>query len=291
MGKDLQIAYVRPNVDATPRGAVLSADVLYLFVRNGTKMLGEYKVAVSVRPNLSVACTHDEAGYRKSFRNAMTELVESLHGGEPAIAVEGEEVWLSHLGSNAVGYSRTTWRRDPSGAVVQDGIVTILATLDSKVLHAGDRFEHEESVAGTVETKVVASVMDGDLKLQATLARTANGYTVRGRKAGAPFETTFASAGISSCAPWSDPRAADLRAGRIEQFVMDDWAPDLFPEEMTPKIIKKGPTPGSISMASGESASQIELDEKGAPRRMLAPLGGGTLISDLAFRHGTMACR
>jgi hypothetical protein len=286
MGKELEVAYLRPGVDATSRGPVLSADLVYIATRNGQRLLGEYKVAVAVRDSLTVLCAHDETGYRKSFHRAVLELVESLHGGESSEAPEGSELWLSHLGAQAVGYEELSWKRDDKGKLVERAVFTILASPDSKVLHSADRFAYEDSSKGIIQSQVVVSAIDGAIKFQATLSRNDKGYDVRGRKGESPLDTGFESAGLTSCEPWRDPRVADLRAGKIEEFSIDAWIPDAFLEGITQRTVKRGLSPGSLEVGGGKATAVVEFDEKGAPRRSEGPLAGGTLVSELAWRHG-----
>lgn len=248
---------------------------------------GQLKLGLLAHPDLTVLCHHDEPGYLATFGRVVRELGQSLKSESPLPSGE-TTVQLEHLGTAAVGFSRRTVEKLPTGEEV--------------TVETASQFVPRSATELTVRdtsSRVVAkgeSVLSGswtETGRQGETLRVALGaakglkYGVTGVLDGKPVNATLlALKGIASPKAVQRRLGEGLASGKPFKFTMTDFDPQ-DPTRLTEVAYSHEATdpPRTIHRAARGAEQIMVLDGDGNVIRSRTPRGEDSLIAETVLRQ------
>jgi hypothetical protein len=271
---------------------LLFVDALYT-TRDRRARTGEFKLALFAHPQLSVACTHDGAGYRSAFTRTVQRLVETLRDEEVAPATEPRwaQVMSLRLGGELIGFSVTRLFAAAQEGFEQASFTATLVPAGPGVLSTEDVGRVERlSAAAALEVGRYSVSRDGSWTDLDARWRAGGQLAIEGAE-----DDRLLLANLPSSAPIRATRAFELRdlvEGRRQQIEKKEFSPDRPAEIVSLTLRRDGSAPWRVRAdrrtgAGEEVAYSSEVDERGVLVSMRMPFGRRELVAEEIWSSGT----
>lgn len=156
-------------------------------------------------------------------------------------------------------------------------------------LVASDSAGQEQSKEATLLEASQVLSEDGKLVGQLRLVRSEGGYAVHGEWRTKKVEAVFKHPGLTSCTLDSQPRTADLLAGKIQQYSFESWSPDERVDGVSVEFVKRGPgSPRVLVVQDADNMRRIELASDGLRLRYVTMGQGGARVAERAWVRGEL---
>jgi hypothetical protein len=131
---------------------------------------------VAVRDDATLACGHNDPGYRQTFAAAFERFVRSARISREGPTHYYEEVLVQRIGDQSVGVAQSVFFLDEEGDSQIRTFESALIPVDGQTLNITDTWRSTFSRPdGTLINQNVASSENGELTMQLSLAPTAEG--------------------------------------------------------------------------------------------------------------------
>jgi hypothetical protein len=253
----------------------VAARAHYLVDSPQGKMVGDFKIAASVKNDTTVLCLLDAPGLYGTFERALQGFLGSFEvkkGKKQPKPLEAS-ITRGQMAGRLVTISRSYETRQGKGKVVSK-FSTSLAIGAEGVLATSDDASTETFTRGALESGTYASQSGGRMQYSLQLKKENKSYKVAGTVQDKPVAAEFpAEAGFLD-GDRENAEVCKVRDGKAPQVSLVDYSPDVDPIHPSTTLIEKNGTPDGDVKArlSGAEGGELlmRLDEK-------CDLAGGTM--------------
>lgn len=251
------------------------------------KLMGSVKVGISPRFDTPVACLLDHPGYRDTFAQFMTQMLESLQTAEPGNVPVRSELWATSLNGLPVGYEFLHVHQPGDGVVTSINFSTTFFPVSRSELATSDTIRVVTSDASGLLSGHYVQINGREPDFDLNLTRQGKaGYAVEGTFKGKELSSTFeVKQGLTHTLSLYD---------YFQRHAEGDAVLDAI--EYRPSIDPAAPTPQTYSLSSGSSTMELATtgtemkltrDAGGLPTAYNMALGDKELTGTLISRDGT----
>jgi len=250
----------RVDAGAIGRNPFLAVDWNYAATVEGVRTGGEIKQILANKDGRSIYCTHNEVGYKETFRGAFDGLLDSLeYEGESEPPPQYLEILVYAVQGQRVGIEQVTVLYDDDGdarTVVYD---SMLLPVGADELIAQDSTDVQfTSASGDLINQIHMRYQNGEPESSLSLIPGAEVglWKVLGEYRTKKIDAIFAAPRLSS---WLGSvlafRAALARSGEEARVSLVEWVPDanpISPVEARALVLKK--------LDDGTYRTRLEID-------------------------------
>jgi hypothetical protein len=237
----------------------------YLKDTEAGRLAGDFKVAVSVRDETTVACLMDAPGYYASFERALRSLLSGLDSAprrgiaKPSYA----EITRIALPGRLVTVSRKIFERDKKQLISRDWNMELMIT-PTGALQTTDEASSEVMRGGRVVNGSYGKGAMGQAELAMTLAAEGDRHTVSGTVQDKPITGEFTVKGGLPDEVRAKATLCKVRDGKQASAELVSYEPGVDPLRTSVVKIAKSPTPDAqLLVTVGDNAIEMKvmLDE------------------------------
>jgi hypothetical protein len=253
----------------------VAARAHYLVDSPQGKVVGDFKIAASVKSETTVMCLLDAPGLYGTFERSLRGFLGSLQVKKAKKQPKPSEASITRgqMAGRLVTISRSYETKQGRGKVVNK-FSTSLAIGAEGTLSTSDDASTETFTKGALESGTYASQSGGRMQYSLQLKKESKSYKVAGTFQDKPLAAEFpAEAGFLD----DDRESAEMckvRSGKAPQVTLVDYSPDVDPLHPSSTLIEKNGTPDGDLKARlvGSEGSELlmRLDDK-------CDLAGGTM--------------
>jgi hypothetical protein len=247
----------------------------YLIDSPKGKMVGDFKIAASVKNETTVMCLLDAPGLYGTFERALRGFLGTLDVKKAKKLPKPSEVSITRgqMPGHIVTISRS-YETKQGGKRIVAKFTTSLSLGAEGTLGTSDDASTEIFTKGALDSGTYASQSGGHMEYSLTLKKENKSYKVAGTVQDKPVAAEFpAEAGFLDNDK-SNAEVCKVRDGKAPSVSLVDYSPDLDPIHPSTTVIEKNGTPdGDVKMRlqGAEGAEMLmRLDEK-------CDLAGGTM--------------
>lgn len=285
-------AIAAADLRAVRGNPLLFVDALYT-TRDSPAKAGEFKLALYAHPQLSVACTHDGAGYRSAFTRTVQRLVETLRDEEVAPASEPRwaQLMALRLGGELIGFTVTRlFAAAPEGFEQASFTATLVPTGPGALCTEDVGRVERLSAAAALEEGRYSVSRDGAWSDLDARWRAGGQLAVEGSEG-----NRVVLADLQSSEPIRATRAFELRdlvQGRRDQIEKREFSPERPAEIVSLTLRRDDSAPWHVraagrTRAGEEVAYSSVVDERGVLVSTRVPLGRQELVAEEIWSAGT----
>lgn len=253
----------------------VAARAHYLVDSPQGKVVGDFKIAASVKSETTVMCLLDAPGLYATFERTLRGFLGSLQVKKAKKQPKPSEVSITRgqMPGRLVTISRSYETKQGKAKVVSK-FSTSLSIGAEGTLATSDDASTETFTKGALESGTYASQASGHMLYNLQLKKQNKSYKVAGTVQDKPVAAEFpAEAGFFD----ADRESAEMckvRDGKAPQVALVDYSPDVDPIRPSTTLIEKNGTPDGDVKARLQGAQGAELvmrlDDK-------CDLAGGTM--------------
>jgi hypothetical protein len=246
------------------------------------KLIGDYKIAVSMRGQTTATCLMDAPGQYASFERALGVFLSSLDSAENRTLpkVDSAEVTRTRIEGRMVGISQSASLKDGKDTVTRRYSTQMYIAPDGS-LHTSDEASTETFHRGKLQKGSYASASMGELAYSLELSSNKQKYQVKGTVQDKPVEAEFEVKGGILDSEHSNALACEVQQGKKPRVEMLEYTPSANPTGPTPFVVEKSPTADADLLATvGEKqAAQMlmHVDDKCEVERGTLKIGAVSL--------------
>jgi hypothetical protein len=212
--------------------AFLATRTVYVFERDGQKLMGEVKTAAARRGyELGAACVHDEVGYNQTLRRVLTSIMKSLTVAGDTTESLYREIAVIKIRGRSVGVVENRMVQLRADTMINMVTTSILVPVSPVDFQGTDSFESEISDdKGQVREETHLSA-DGnnDVKYKITIKRDAKGYHALGKFEGKPIDAELATEESLVSTQRQAQLTRELMAGKRHELLLWNYSPGSDP--------------------------------------------------------------
>lgn len=283
------------HVDAGAYGAApyLALEWFYTVGEPPQARVGLSKVRVALQDEVTLACGHNDAGYRETFAKAFEGFVRGARFDKGTPAHYYEEVVVQKIGSQPIGIARSTFTRDDEGDSEINVVESALIPVDGSTLSTTDTWRSGFSRPdGTLINQSVATSENGELTMQLSLAPMEDGsWYVSGTYHGKTIEREL-EAGARPVSEIGQMMAVQQLFNDVERddVAMDVWIPQADPTQFLSAgvaMAADGRAEGLGQLTLGPMSIDAEFDPSGSLRSGHMQAGVMSVELDRVWVEGT----
>jgi hypothetical protein len=257
--------------------------------------VGALKQVVLEKHGHGIYCAQFDVGFVKTFDAVTRSLAESFEAppvGQPPYFFE---IGTASIDGKKIGLMVTRLEQDADEDTKASQLTSLLLPAAAGALHTQDGLQVEWIKAdGALINASQAMSKDGEIVIDATLTRSAGGWTIQGDSQGTPLDEKLpADVRPSSWVEQARGRRKLLASGNPigVEYGNDLWVqPDL--SRLTPGktrvLARKGPGEFTARATSGNFTAELILDAKtGMPTSTDFPLGPLNIHVERVFVSGS----
>jgi hypothetical protein len=230
------------------------------------KLVGDFKIAASVRDQTSVVCHFGAPGLYATFERALRVFLGSLDVA--AIRNRAKPVESSITRAQEPGRAVTLSRSDSTlqgKSLVSLTFSTTLSISPEGKLVTSDQAAAETFARGRLETGSYASFSGGTMDYKLDLERHHRKYRISGSAQGNPVTGEFMVEGGIMDSERANAEVCKVRDGKETQVALVVYRPDIDPLNATTRLVTKSTTPDGDVVVKVEGAkpadTSVRLDE------------------------------
>jgi hypothetical protein len=215
------------------------------------KLIGDYKIAVSVRGQTTATCLMDAPGHYKSFERALGVFLSSLDSAQnrELPKISRAEVTRTRIDGRMVGMSQSVSMRDGKDTITRRWSTQMYIGPDGS-LHTSDEASTETYRKGMLESGTYASASMGELAYSLELSLTKQKYQVKGTVQDKPITAEFEVKGGFLDSERSNALACEVHHGKKPRVEMLEYTPSANPTGPTPFVVEKSQVPEADLLAT-----------------------------------------
>lgn len=250
------------------------------------------KVAVAHLGDVTLACSHNEVGYRATFAQAFERFVRSAEKRHAAPQPYYEEIVLFAFGEQTLGYNRVSLTLDADGDTVVTTLTSMLSPADAQNLKTSDGWKTAYSTPdGLIINQTETEASGGELVYALELEPAgAADWAVSGEFRGKPFSATLQVA---------EPPRSDLGQLRLLRELINDkermalqfplYSPGASPGEFMLADVQLDPerrATGAARLTIGPIVMDVQIDATGSIPQGTMDMGLGQMRIERIWRAG-----
>lgn len=266
--------WVDVRADQEKGWGYVAARAHYLVDSPKGKLLGDFKIAASVRQETSVVCVLDAPGLYGTFERTVRGFLGSLQvkkAGSPQPSAVS--IIRGQVPGRMVSLERTYQMRKGKNKVALSFSTTLAITPEGR-LSTSDGASAEVFAKGALESGQYASASDGQASYNLALTRENKSYKVSGTLQNKPVASEFSAEPAFLDGDRSSAEICKVRSGKQPQLSLVDYSPDFDPLHPSTTLIEKNSTPdGDVRLTrpgANDAQMFVRLDKK-------CDLEGGTM--------------
>jgi len=261
----------------------------YLFESDKGKLLGDFKIAASVRGNATVVCLLDAPGYYASFERALRTFLGSLD-----VAADRElekparlSITRTQVRGRLLGMSRDEHLNNEEGAALRSYSTRLVIGQEGKLQTSDVASGQVYDKKGVLQSGSYVTVTNGEVEYEIELARDGKVYRVAGTLDGKPLVAEFKVEGGIRDSRQSNAQVCLVRDGKKNEALIYSYVPSVEPlKASTTRIVKSSSADADVVATLGEGdAATIRgrLDNECDLARGVIAVGGGSIELERLF--------
>ncbi len=286
-----------PNVFYLDAGATagfpwLALERVYVVNTQPQPLVGFTKVRAATRGELSLACVHNEVGYRETFARVFTEFVTNIEYAAAASEPYYEEIVTMDVAGIGAGTMHVMYTDDGDGATRTDTIEATLMPVDATTLMYSDSYTVSFTDADELMINALTiDVENGEVTNNLKLDRTESGAwlshgLLQGKEV--EFEIDAAAEPVTDLNLYR--RVRELFAGDEQSTAFQVWLPSADPSRLLDASIERndGEVAGQGILKLGPMSVDGLFDESGSMYKGSMAMGPVTIQMKLAWKNGAL---
>lgn len=284
----LKLREVRTVDFAVAREAPLFfAEMTYTADTPGGQAVGMLKVGIFAHPQLSMVCTHDEVGYRESFRRIVKGLATSVELSEPAADTRFAEIQVLRLNEQPVGFMLRSIEDGDDGATVFSSVTsTVLMRTPTEPLASDSYVNEVTDQSGHVTKAVHVEVSSGEIETQLALERDGKSYRYSGKWQGKSLEGHFESDALPGELVHAKLLREHLAKKAKAVLTLPTYSASTDPTQPTPISYRPMDAERAVEVELGGMKMGAKVDEHGLVQDLRVPIGKLTLVQTRVYSRG-----
>jgi hypothetical protein len=257
-------------------------------------MVGLTKVRVAVKGDSTLACGHNNPGYRQTFAAAFEKFVRAADIESAAPQAYYEEVIVQKVGTQPIGFAHTTFTLDQDGDTEIRSMESSMIPVDASTLSTSDSrstaFAYPD---GALINQSSATSENGELTMMLSLAPAENGgWQISGTYQGKELSSEIPT-DVQPMTELGQMKAVRqlLDAGGMTDISMDVWVPQADPTQ----FLRAGVTlsgdeqaPGSATLTMGPMSVAARFDPNGSMMTGHMQVGAVDMHLERVWADGTL---
>lgn len=251
------------------------------------KLMGSVKVGISPRFDTPVACLLDQAGYRETFAEFMTEMLGTLQTAEPENPPSRSEIWATSLNGIPVGYEFLHVHEASDGVITSVDFSTSFFPVSRSELATSDTVRVITSDPSGLLSGHYVQINGREPDFDLNLTRKGKtGYTAQGTFKGKELSSNFeVKQGLThtlSLYDYFQRHASD----EVTLEAME-YRPSIDPGAPAAHTYLLSPGKSTIELPGSGSLLSFTRDAGGLPSSYTFALGDKELVGTLMTREGS----
>jgi hypothetical protein len=247
----------------------LALEWLYQVGQAPDARVGLTKIRVAVTQGTTLACGHNNPGYRETFARAFEGFVRETRVNREAPEAYYQEVLVQRIGEQPVGFAHTSFTLDAEGDTQIDTMESVLIPVDAATLSTSDSRSTSFSTAdGSLINQSSAVSENGQLTMMLSLSpHEEGGWQLSGTYQGKTLEQEI----VSDARPITELgqmlAVRDLLADDQQSVTMDVWVPQADPTQFIPAAVSRDGAddgPGAATLTMGPMSVAAHFDPNGS---------------------------
>jgi hypothetical protein len=220
------------------------------------KLLGDFKIATSVREETTVVCLLDAPGLYGTFERTLRGFLGSLAVKKQVKPKPAEaSITRGQIPGRMVNIDRT-YHLNKGKTKVALKFSTMLAINPEGKLAISDGASAEVYAKGALESGQYASLSDGHALYNIALARENQTYKVSGTMQDKPVASEFSADTVLLDRERSTAEICKVRNGKLPQVALADYNPESDPLRPSTTVFEKNGTPdGDVRLTTPGAAN------------------------------------
>ncbi len=271
----------------------LSLEMLYMLGDENTQgVAGLSKTLVATKGETSVACSHNEIGYRDTFMQIFERFIASLSATQQELEPYYTELTIQSLNDLNVGFFKMTIARDDEGdslTIVDSAAVIPISTSDlassDSTLYSWTRPD------GTLISATSADAENGEITTNVRIQRNEDGdWLIYGLFQGEEIEYVIDGEETLIGEHGSMLKTRDLLASDDDQTTFKTWVPAADPGKLLAMTIQRVPdiADDAATVSIGPITLTGRFDDNGSAARANMQIGPVNMLLERVWADGSL---
>ena len=261
----LQNVLQNPKIDSLqePVGEVSFAGdhpILFLgsYYQTTDKLIGDFKVAHLMLADHSINCTHDEPGYRQTFKKTIRHLASSVEESLPNFTIDKTQIFRVAVDDNAIGFILEQQGSRDGKAIHTSYQSLLLPTKDGAIQTVDSQRSQHLVEGGKIQSAQFVEFLGQDLQYDIKFEYSAKkAYEFSGVFADKAIEKAVASEMLAT----EETQVQKAIAAKQQNFQMQTFLPNTAPDKFSTAKVSLDQGLRSGVMAWSDQSVRFKLDE------------------------------